>query len=146
MALGLSSTIAQRSQPQPPSYPGHHFIEPFTSHSNQNNRGGTNGWRRSLLARVGQCQNGPPWPLGLFRPKADFFVFSIFSFSEFEHFAVQSPSFIQINLQFNLFGKSCCEGPRTLKSSQFSSFFFQKSFINFFQTSKVHRKINKTKK
>jgi hypothetical protein len=38
-------------------------------------------------------------------PKLIFFVFSIFSFSEFEHFAVQSPSFIQINLQFNLLWK-----------------------------------------
>jgi hypothetical protein len=82
--------------------------------------------------------------MGRFRPKADFFVFS--PFPEFGHFAVRPLSFIQIKLQSISFGKSCCEDPGTLKSSQFSSFFFRKLFLNFFQTSKIHIKFNKTQK
>jgi hypothetical protein len=71
-------------------------------------------------------------------PNLIFRFFFFVSFSEFRYFAVRPLIFIQITPQSTSFGKSCCESPGTLKSSQFSSFFFRKSFLNFFQTSKIH--------
>jgi hypothetical protein len=44
MALGSAGPIALRLPATRNMLPGHHFIEPFIPHSNQNNQGGTNGW------------------------------------------------------------------------------------------------------